>query len=67
MEISNRAISHFERILENKYETENYIALKSNRIISSAINGNRINNSDNRFSFKLCPLNIYHTRTSILK
>ena len=26
--------SHFKRILENKYETESYIALKSDRIIS---------------------------------
>ena len=25
------------------------------------------NKRDNRFSFKLCPLNIYHMRTSILK
>ena len=28
------SISHFERILEKKYETEKYIAFKSNRIIS---------------------------------
>ena len=28
------SISHFERILEKKYETEKYIAYKSNRIIS---------------------------------
>ena len=27
-------ISHFERILEKKYETEKYIAFKSNRTIS---------------------------------
>ena len=27
-------ISHFERILEKKYETEKYIGFKSNRIIS---------------------------------
>ena len=30
----NSAISHFERILEKKYETEKCIAFKSNRIIS---------------------------------
>ena len=30
----NSSISHLERILENKYETEKYIAFKSNRIIS---------------------------------
>ena len=34
------SISHFERILEKKYETEKYIAFKSNRIISFVINGN---------------------------
>ena len=28
------SISHFERILKKKYETEKYIAFKSNRIIS---------------------------------
>ena len=28
------SISHFGRILDNKYETEKYIAFKSNRIIS---------------------------------
>ena len=28
------SISHFERILEKKYETEKYIVFKSNRIIS---------------------------------
>ena len=28
------SISHFERILEKKYEAEKYIAFKSNRIIS---------------------------------
>ena len=28
------SISHFKRILENKYETEKYIAFKSNRIIN---------------------------------
>ena len=28
------SISHFRRILKNKYETEKYIAFKSNRIIS---------------------------------
>ena len=28
------SISHFERILEKKYETEKYIAYKSSRIIS---------------------------------
>ena len=28
------SISHFERILEKKYETEKYIAFKSNRTIS---------------------------------
>ena len=31
---SKPSISHFERILEKKYETEKYIAFKSNRIIS---------------------------------
>ena len=30
----NPSISHFERIREKKYETEKYIAFKSNRIIS---------------------------------
>ena len=29
------SISHFERILEKKYEAEKYIAFKSNRIIIS--------------------------------
>ena len=28
------SISNFERILEKKYETEKYIAFKSNRILS---------------------------------
>ena len=28
------SISHFQKILEKKYETEKYIAYKSNRIIS---------------------------------
>ena len=36
--------SHFKKILENKYETEKYIAFKSNRIVSFAINGKRMKN-----------------------